>query len=385
MLRADSSVGVCGATAQSNRIITAAHSCQAGEQAALSAASRRASQTPCVSAAWARAACRHLSAGRAGESARVPPALAVPILPSGRLQPGDAERMFRSMGLDTLSEEELDIAFARMDTNGDGVLSSDEVRALVADRLSAGGSAAEQQARVRGFMTRFDGNGDGQVCREEFKSTIRDIASVVDSRIWPLSACMAASGLSVGVIIPVMPQLVEELSLSVQDFGLATSAFGAARMLANFPAASAVNTVGRVAVLSGSLALMGASFCGYAAATGVASLAFARAMTGAGISGLMSAATTYVTDISNPLNRARSMAPLFAAFSAGLTAGPAVGGYLASAVSMDASFLLSAALFGGLAIAVRRAVPESAPTQAAGLRAAKGPGSMWASWGFLAR
>ena len=42
---------------------------------------------------------------------------------------------------------------------------------------------------------------------------------------------------------------------------------------------------------------------------------------GAGASGFLTAATSYVVDISNPLNRARSMAPLFTAFSAGAALG----------------------------------------------------------------
>eukprot|EP00951_Prasinocladus_malaysianus_P048131 scaffold655060_cov59-Prasinocladus_malaysianus.AAC.1 len=42
---------------------------------------------------------------------------------------------------------------------------------------------------------------------------------------------------------------------------------------------------------------------------------------GCGVSGFMTASTAYVVDVSNPLNRARSMAPLFSAFSAGATAG----------------------------------------------------------------
>ena len=42
---------------------------------------------------------------------------------------------------------------------------------------------------------------------------------------------------------------------------------------------------------------------------------------GAGASCFLTAATSYVVDISNPLNRARSMAPLLTAFSAGAALG----------------------------------------------------------------
>ena len=50
------------------------------------------------------------------------------------------------------------------------------------------------------------------------------------------------------------------------------------------------------------------------------------ATTGAGASAFLTGATSYIVDISNPLNRARSMAPLYSAFSAGAALGKCTSG-----------------------------------------------------------
>jgi len=53
-----------------------------------------------------------------------------------------------------------------------------------------------------------------------------------------------------------------------------------------------------------------------------------RAVSGAGGSAQMTGAQLYLSDISTPLNRARTLAPSSAAFAAGASLGPAIGGVL---------------------------------------------------------
>jgi len=264
--------------------------------------------------------------------------------------------------------------FKGIDKNGDGKLSQGEVRQMVRDKLCKE-SLEDIEPRVTRFMTKFDHNQDGTVTFEEFAKTVTEMATTVDKRVWTIASCMGAAGLSVGMVVPLMPQLVDSLGLSVSQFGLATSAFGAAKMMANFPVAAVVDRIGRVTLLKSSLVVMAASFAALMAATNAATLAAARALTGSGVTGFLSAATTYIVDISNPLNRARSMAPLFAGFSAGATAGPMLGGFLASFLGMNGTFAAAAAIYVAMAAYAHFRIPETFVAPAAAMGAAFSPGS----------
>lgn len=48
----------------------------------------------------------------------------------------------------------------------------------------------------------------------EFISRLRDLGQKIDSRMYPMAAIFGASGISIGIIIPVMPQLAHILDLS---------------------------------------------------------------------------------------------------------------------------------------------------------------------------
>lgn len=74
-----------------------------------------------------------------------------------------------------------------------------------------------------------------------------------------------------------------------------------------------------------------------------------RLFTGLGVAALSSAATMTVTDISNPLNRASTFAPIMSAFAAGTALGPAIGGILCDTIGINPTFYLSGASYIGLA------------------------------------
>lgn len=54
----------------------------------------------------------------------------------------------------------------------------------------------------------------------------------------------------------------------------------------------------------------------------------------------MTAAHLYLSDISTPANRARTIAPLVAAWSVGGTIGPAIGGFLADRWGLQVGYLV---------------------------------------------
>lgn len=73
-----------------------------------------------------------------------------------------------------------------------------------------------------------------------------------------------------------------------------------------------------------------------------------RLLTGAGVAALSTAATLSIADISTPLNRASTMAPIMSAFAAGIALGPALGGYLADAIGIHPTFYLVGLCYFGL-------------------------------------
>jgi len=73
-----------------------------------------------------------------------------------------------------------------------------------------------------------------------------------------------------------------------------------------------------------------------------------RLLTGAGVAALSTAATLSIADISTPLNRASTMAPIMSAFAAGTALGPALGGYLADTIGINPTFYLVGVSYLGL-------------------------------------
>lgn len=74
-------------------------------------------------------------------------------------------------------------------------------------------------------------------------------------------------------------------------------------------------------------------------------LVAARLVQGLGVSALITSATMAVADISTPINRARMLAPVMAAFSAGTVLGPAAGGFLAGSIGLQPTFFVVGSLF----------------------------------------
>ena len=74
-----------------------------------------------------------------------------------------------------------------------------------------------------------------------------------------------------------------------------------------------------------------------------------RLLTGLGVAGISTAATLTLTDISTPLNRASTMAPIMSAFAAGTALGPALGGVLCDQIGVNPTFYIVGVSYFGLA------------------------------------
>ena len=151
----------------------------------------------------------------------------------------------------------------------------------------------------------------------------------VDPRVWPIAGSTFVTGSAIGVALPVMPLLCAELGMSAAEFGLAGSVFGAARLLSNFPLAVATERYGRRPFLVLGPLVTSLSMGTMGLVSSLPALLACRAVSGAGGSAQIAGAQLYLSDISTPANRARTLAPMSAAFSAGASLGPFIGGVLA--------------------------------------------------------
>ena len=84
-------------------------------------------------------------------------------------------------------------------------------------------------------------------------------------------------------------------------------------------------------------------------ATSFEHLYLCRLLTGLGVAGISTAATLTLTDISTPLNRASTIAPIMSAFAAGTALGPALGGVLCDQIGVNPTFYIVGISYFGLA------------------------------------
>ena len=146
-----------------------------------------------------------------------------------------------------------------------------------------------------------------------------------------VAKCLHA-GTTIGIIVPCMPLLVNELNISSTQFGLIVSSFGIAKLLGNIPSSHYVNIIGRKPMFFSGLGLASVAIGGIGLslnpAFGFPWIVCCRLLTGLGVSAIVAGGNMMVADISTSLNRTQTQAPLMSAWQMGMIAGPGVGGVL---------------------------------------------------------
>lgn len=198
---------------------------------------------------------------------------------------------------------------------------------------------------------------------EIFDKKIRRIGEQLDVRVWPVAISFGATGLSIGIIIPILPLLVQEINLPSSIFGLAVSAFGMAKLIGNVPTAKWVEVYGRKPVMIGGMAVcaVGLGSIGFSLdpALGAPWLIGCRFITGFGVAAFTSGAFMYMSDISTALNRTRTMAPVMSGFQAGTAVGPAIGGVAVETLGITNSYIAVGSSIAALAIMNQLFLTES--------------------------
>lgn len=272
-----------------------------------------------------------------------------------------APRVFSALRLSEFSEEELHKVFDRADTNRDHVLDKNELR-LVIKTVKGNQLSDEELDELTQQLWEYETAGHTKqegITEPQFKERTKALAEMLDPRVKAIAAMFAATGTSIGVIMPVMPQLVAQLSITSTEYGLIVGAFAFTKLIANIPAATLVDKYGRKNILTASMLAIGGSLAGIGVAMSFEQIAFCRGLTGIGVAGFLTAATMYISDISTPLNRARSLAPPMTAFSAGAAVGPAIGGVLADSVGIPVTFFTVGTSFGILSLLNHSFMPKS--------------------------
>jgi DHA1 family tetracycline resistance protein-like MFS transporter len=145
-----------------------------------------------------------------------------------------------------------------------------------------------------------------------------------------------------GILVPVIPFVVQPYRSDALTVGLLALAFSAAQFAAAPLLGAWSDRHGRRPVLLVCLAGTAASYFLFGAAWSLAVLFAARLLSGfAG--GSITAAQAYIADISEPRDRAKNFGLIGAAFGLGFILGPAMGGAL-SRISLSAPAYASGAL-----------------------------------------
>lgn len=169
--------------------------------------------------------------------------------------------------------------------------------------------------------------------------------------------------LSIGIIIPVLPKLVERFAGTVSDAGLWLGLFGALWGLAQFifsPIQGGLSDrYGRRPVILLSNLGLGISYVLMALSPNLWWLLVARIISGA-TSASIATAYAYMADVTPPEKRAGVYGLLGAAFGVGFVIGPSLGAFL-GAIDLHWPFIVTAVLSGLNFLYGFFVLPESLP------------------------
>eukprot|EP01041_Mallomonas_annulata_P007995 gene7995-16359_t len=272
--------------------------------------------------------------------------------------------LFSTLGLKKFTESELSAAFYTIRSE-DGTVRIQEVRELVRRVYDNKLSDEAIVLKAEYLMRALDSDNSGDVSFEEFRSHMTQRAESLDPRLWTVAMSFVSSGISLGIVAPCMPMLVQELNIAPSLFGFVISAVGISKLLGNIPAAYFVDRLGRKPLMVAGLTLCSLGLGGMALSLvpgfGTPWIVGCRLLTGLGVAVYSSGAYMFMTDVSTPLNRTRTMSPLLASFNAGMALGPAVGGVLLSQCGLAVTYATVGGLFAVLSVFNQKVLIETKP------------------------
>ncbi|MGV3465897.1 MAG: multidrug efflux MFS transporter NorA [Heyndrickxia sp.] len=135
--------------------------------------------------------------------------------------------------------------------------------------------------------------------------------------------------LGIGLVIPVLPTLMNELGITGKTIGYLTATFAIAQLIASPFAGKAVDKLGRKLMIVVGLFIFGISEFLFGMGRVIEWLFLSRALGGISAAFIMPAATAFIADITNSDTRPKALGYMSAAISTGFIIGPGIGGFLA--------------------------------------------------------
>ncbi|CAK0821146.1 unnamed protein product [Prorocentrum cordatum] len=155
------------------------------------------------------------------------------------------------------------------------------------------------------------------------------------------------------------PTLIQTFGMTNLQFGMLTTTFAFAKLCWNIPSSILAERYGRKPLLVGGLCCIATGLGGVAAASCYEELLLLRLLVGTGVASTFTAAGMYITDISHPLNSARTRAPMQMGMSAGLLLGPAGGGYLLEHWGLQTTSVVVGLISLGTVLLASLVLPET--------------------------
>ena len=135
--------------------------------------------------------------------------------------------------------------------------------------------------------------------------------------------------LGIGLVIPVLPTLMNEMNLTGTIVGYLTAAFAIAQLIVSPFAGKAVDKFGRKIMIVMGLFIFGFSELLFAIGESVEVLFISRIFGGISAAFIMPAVTAFIADITTLQTRSKALGYMSAAISTGFIIGPGIGGFLA--------------------------------------------------------
>jgi MFS transporter, DHA1 family, multidrug resistance protein len=167
--------------------------------------------------------------------------------------------------------------------------------------------------------------------------------------------------LGIGLVIPVLPTLMNELGISGTTIGYLTAAFAIAQLIVSPFAGKAADNFGRKIMIVIGLFIFGFSEFLFGIGKEIGTLFISRILGGISAAFIMPAVTAYIADITNLDTRPKALGYMSAAISTGFIIGPGIGGFLAG-FGIRVPFLFAGAL--GVTAAILSIIFLSEPKRA---------------------
>ncbi|GAB0170827.1 MFS transporter [Lysinibacillus sp. CTST325] len=135
--------------------------------------------------------------------------------------------------------------------------------------------------------------------------------------------------LGIGLVIPVLPTIMNELKISGSVVGYMVAAFAITQLIVSPIAGKMVDNIGRKIMIVTGLFIFGFSELLFGLGRTIEILFISRMLGGVSAAFIMPAVTAYIADITTLSQRSKALGYMSAAISTGFIIGPGIGGFLA--------------------------------------------------------